>query len=78
MDVPKGSGDILFNVVMPMSAAYNHPVNDPLYAAHKEVQEFDDPEQRNFTRYVADDPIKAVSCLQQVSVHRYDTVLTQR
>jgi hypothetical protein len=52
---------------MSNSVTYNHPVDDPLYAAHKVVRQFDDTQSRNYTRYMADDPFKVVSCVQQVS-----------
>jgi hypothetical protein len=67
IEVKKGTGDIFWKPVMSNTVAYNHPVDDPLYAAHKKVLIYDDTQSVNNTRYTADDPIKGVSCLQQVS-----------
>lgn len=56
-------GDIFFKPIFSNSVAYNHHVDDPLYTAHRVVKARDDTQGKNFTRYMADDPVKAVGCV---------------
>jgi hypothetical protein len=68
MDIREGlgDGDIFFKPVMSNSVVYNHPVDDPLYAAHKKITVREG--LGNVTRYMADVPMKAVGCIQQVII----------
>lgn len=61
------AGDTMFKTFMSMATSYNTPIDDPLFAAHKEMIEYDDIQRKNFTIYHADYPMRAVGCLQQVS-----------
>jgi hypothetical protein len=81
MDIREGlgDGDIFFKPVMSNSVEYNHPVDDPLYAAHKKVTVREG--LKNVTRYMADIPMKAVGCVQQVMIvpleDHFETIITQ-
>jgi hypothetical protein len=42
IEIPEVTGDIFWKPVMSNGVAYVNPVNDPLYAAHKKIQIYDD------------------------------------
>jgi hypothetical protein len=55
---------------------YNHPVDDPLFSAHRPVTDFD-LNIGNITRYVADSPLTGVGCTVQVCwSHAYSGQMT--
>ncbi|KAH7372353.1 hypothetical protein BKA66DRAFT_423129 [Pyrenochaeta sp. MPI-SDFR-AT-0127] len=62
-------GDTMFKVFMPNSVAYDNPVDDPLFSAHKKLLSYDDTQLKNDTIYMSDFLIKGIGCLQQVSKH---------
>jgi hypothetical protein len=45
---------------------YSHPVDDPLFSAHRTVAEFGGRSGTNITRYVADSPLTGLGCIVQV------------
>lgn len=63
----KGSGDQFLKVVMPNAEAYDGPVDDPLFSAHRAVKESSLTQDNGTTVYLPDHPIKAVTCTQHVS-----------
>ncbi|KAI4709015.1 hypothetical protein J4E89_006417 [Alternaria sp. Ai002NY15] len=60
-------GDVFWKPFLPNSLEFGEPVDDPLYSAHKEVKKIDAANDKPFSQYLADHPIKGVGCTQHVS-----------
>ncbi|KAI4631716.1 uncharacterized protein J4E87_002422 [Alternaria ethzedia] len=59
-------GDVFWKPFLPNSLEFGEPVDDPLYSAHKEVKKIDAANDKPFSQYLADHPIKGVGCTQHL------------
>ena len=59
----------LILVFLTASVAYEKPVDDPWFSAHKEVVIYDVATTENITEYHPDSPFRALGCTVQVSRH---------
>lgn len=62
----RDDADLVLKLVVKNRVTYDIPVNDPLFAAHKEFTTFDETDGANVTFYFSDFPASVVGCVQQV------------
>lgn len=59
--------DVWLQVIKKNRILYQLEVDDPLFAAHQEVELMDASTEENTTVYISDTPASALGCTSQVS-----------
>ena len=63
----RDDADLVFKQVIKNRVAYDSPVNDPVFSAHKLFTTFDVTSGGNVSFYFPDFPVSVIGCTQQVS-----------
>lgn len=60
--------DVILVRIKKLATLFLSPVDDPMFAAHRELTRLDIGSGENFTFYLSDDPQSLVGCTEQVRI----------